>query len=178
MKTSKGRNAAREAVATDLSKAVQQALIARSFAELTKGRLPLPYDEKAEWLVLSMLSETENRDVRSAAQPDWFFLDLHKAILQVILEAPARDERAIALGLARRLRNVGEDAAELAAVLCSRPVYTSAELYRAIDRLQALRDLRELTVELERLALGLRGETMTPDEVRKRLRDIVSEDDR
>lgn len=178
MKTAKGRPSPRETTAADLSRAVQQALVARSFGELTRGRLPLPYDEAAEWLVLCMLSETENRDLRSSVQPDWFFLDLHKAIAQVVLEAPARDEHAIALGLARRLRNAGDQCAELAASLCSRPVYTSAELYRAIDRLLHLRDLRELALELERLALGLRGETITPDEARKRIRDITSEDDR
>lgn len=175
MKRAKGQNGPTSA---ELSGAITRAFAARELAQLTRNRLPLPFDESAEWLVLCMLAETENRDVRASVQGDWFFLDLHKAIAQAILEAPARDESAIAVELARRLRNAGEQCAELAADLCSRPVYSSAEIYRAIDRLLELRDLRELALELERLALGLRGETITPDEVRKRLRDITSEDDR
>lgn len=177
MKRAPSRRLDVQQVASDMSSAVQRAFVARELAELTRGRLPLPHDEQAEWLVLCMLVDCTSRDVRSAVlHGDLFYLDLHKAVAQVVVEAEPGDENAIALGLAHRLRNASDVVPELAARLCSSPVYTSGELHRAIDRLHELRDVRALALELERLALALRGETQTTDEVRRRLRSIVGED--
>ena len=162
-------------LAQDLSSAVQRALVAREFAEITRGRLPPPHDIDAEWLVLCMLADCQNLELRRSVCPSWFFLELHKAIAEAILEAEPSDQNAIALGLARRLRNGVEFVHELTERLCSRPVYTSAELCNAVDRLLELRDSRDLLHELERLALALRGETLTTDEVCRRLRVVLGE---
>lgn len=157
--------------ARDIAGALQRALVARELSTISANRLPWPYDETAEWKVLAFLAGATH-ELRRTVTPDLFFLDLHRAVLQAVLETGPNDPDELARQLARRIHGAVEYVEEIALSLTG-AAFTWGEVSRAVDRLLELRDRRELIDALEEMTRGLRVEAVGPEDVRRRLRRIV-----